>query len=635
MSGSWVSLSWTWKNRPGDVTIAKYQYKLRAMDAESVYPNDWADIAGGGSVVHYYFTPLPHSPLLNKHVNAQVQAVNAAGESIASGVASTKPLAAPSGLEASLDETEGSLSLSWDNPFDDSINKYEYQVKAIGTGTSWPDAWTEIDISTQAEIDVSTQERASTFSTPINNVAGSGQRNVQLRAKGDNNPAAIVSTGVPAALPLTGFSTPGGSVSQRWRELNAASSPAGSPGSIVVRWSDPGDESILKYQYRFRAQSRPDSYSQWIDIPDSGASTTEYTFVFPTPEMYRVRLRAVNSAGGGSGRTVTDFNVKPFWPALAAPSGLEADLKGSSVHLSWDNPFDGSIHKYQYRIKTVGGSWPSEWTDAVTASISNSGISTLGTISATIPVTGSGHRIVQLRAVRRSLGDPSESATASTGVPAALPLTGFSTPGGSVSQRWRELNAASSPAGSPGSIVVRWSDPGDESILKYQYRFRAQSRPDSYSQWIDIPDSGASTTEYTFVFPTPEMYRVRLRAVNSAGGGSGRTVTDFNVKPFWPALAAPSGLEADLKGSSVHLSWDNPFDGSIHKYQYRIKTVGGSWPSEWTDAVTASISNSGISTLGTISATIPVTGSGHRIVQLRAVRRSLGDPSSSAEASTE
>ena len=581
------------------------------MDAGSSY-GDWFSISGG-SVTSLNFTPLD-SGLRNVHLNVQLQAVYAAGVYSDSAVASTKALAAPSGLSASL--SGGSVSLSWDNPFDDSINgKYQYKIKAIGAGSSWPDEWSEIDVSSQNVKDSSSGKFPSTFSTSIT-VTGSGERNIQLRAKGDDNPATIVSTGPPARPNSSTFTSGGVLASGGYNDLYA---PAGSSkGSIVVNWVAPGDDSILRYQYRFRAQSRPGSYSQWIDIPGSDASTTRHTFVFPTPEMYRVRLRAVNSAGPG---LVTHFNMRPAWPALAAPSGLSASLSGSKVSLSWDYPFDGSIHKYQYRIKTAGTAWTKQngtWIDIEG--------SYFDTISAEIDVTGSEHRTVELRATRRSLGGPSSPATASTRIPAAPDPTKFSTSDGAVaSGGYNDLYA---PAGSSkGSIVVNWVAPGDDSILRYQYRFRAQSRPGSYSQWIDIPGSDASTTRHTFVFPTPEMYRVRLRAVNSAGPG---LVTHFNMRPAWPALAAPSGLSASLSGSKVSLSWDYPFDGSIHKYQYRIKTAGTAWTKQnetWIDIEG--------SYFDTTSATITVTGSERRTVELRADRRSLGAPSPAATASTE
>ena len=596
--GGSVSLGW---DNPGDATITKYQYRIRDVDAGGDYGDAWTDIPGSGVST----TSATIAVTGKGRRNVQLRAVNAGGSG-SHAVASTDVPAAPSRLRASL--AGSSVSLSWDDPGDGSIDSYWYRIKKAGAGNAYS---LPIEISGSG---------ASTTSATIS-VTGEGRRIVELQARPAIHPgwgarykSAVASTGPPAAPDASRFSTSDGSVAaHEYNELNA---PAGSPkGAIVVNWVAPGDDSILKYQYKFRAQSRPGSYSQWIDIPDSGALTTTYTFVFPTPEMYRVRLRAVNNAGVGG---VTSFNMRPAWPALAVPSGLSASLSGSSVSLSWDNPFDGSVYKYQYRIKTVGAANTySSWADVAG---SNS-----DTTSATISVTGSERRIVQLRAHRRSLGSPSSPATASTGLPAAPDASRFSTSDGSVAaHEYNELNA---PAGSPkGAIVVNWVAPGDDSILKYQYKFRAQSRPGSYSQWIDIPDSGALTTTYTFVFPTPEMYRVRLRAVNNAGVGG---VTSFNMRPAWPALAVPSGLSASLSGSSVSLSWDNPFDGSVYKYQYRIKTASAVWTDKvkWLDIAG--------SNADTTSATITITGSERRTVQLRALRRSLGSSSPAATASTE
>ena len=591
LSGGWARLIW---RLSGDATITKYQYRIRAVDAGGDYGDTWTDIPSSGASTAEYRFPFTGS---GRH-NVQLRAVNAGGAGDHA-VASTGMPAVPSRLKAVM-VRGGSVILSWDDPGDDSIGNYQYRIRNISTGSAYGN-WTDIGGS-----------NASTTGHTLT-VTGSGRRVVQLRARNGVGPGspASASNGPPAQM--SGFTTPGGTSDGAEGGIFELFAAAGSPkGAIVVNWSDPDDDSIVKYQYSFRVQSIRRGYHRWVDLPGSGASTTSHTFVLPTPEMYRFRLRAVNGAGAGRGITV---NVRPVWPALAVPSGLSASLSGNSVSLNWDNPFDGSVSKYQYRIKVVGAAAYSAWADVVG--------SNADTTSATISVTGSGRRVVQLRAQGRNLGGPSSPATASTGPPAAPNPSKFSTPGGSFTPGLNnELNAA---AGSPkGTIVVNWVAPGDDSILKYQYSFTAQSRPGSYSQWIDIPDSGALTTTYTFVFPTPEMYRVRLRAVNSAGAGG---VTSFNMKPSWPALAAPSGLSASLSGNSVSLSWDNPFDGSVHKYQYRIKTVGAANAySSWADVAD--------SNANTTSATITVTGSGRRVVQLRAHRRSLGPPSSPATAST-
>ena len=581
---------------PSDDSIIKYQYTFRAQSIRTRGYHRWIDLPGSGASTtsHTFVLPTPEMyRLILRAVNSA-----GAGQGITVNVRPVWPaLAAPSGLSASL--SGNSVSLSWDNPFDGSVHKYQYRIKAVGAANAYS-SWVDVVGS-----------NADTTSATIT-VTGSGRRVVQLRAHrrslGPPSSPATASTGPPAALNPSKFSTPGGSFTPGlYNEMNAAAS---SPkGSIVVNWVAPGDESILKYQYSFRAQSRPGSYSQWMDIPDSGPVTTTYTFVFPTPEMYRVRLRAVNSAGPGG---VTTFNMRPSWPALAAPSGLSASLSGNSVSLSWDNPFDGSVHKYQYRIKAVGAANAySSWVDVVG--------SNADTTSATITVTGSGRRIVQLRAHRRSLGPPSSPASASTGLPAQP--SGFAAPGGSASGSGSNIVLTAATSSPKGSVVVSWSDPGDDSILKYQYQFKAPNVGGD-SQWIDIPGSGASTTTHTFVFPTPDMYRIGLRAVNSAGSAA----QTFNVKPSWPAPAAPTGLNAVLSGNSVTLSWDNPFDASIEKYQYQIKTVGaGNVYSSWTD-ITGS---------NTTSHTISVTGSGQRDVQLRALRYDqVAGPSTPATALT-
>ena len=575
LSGSAVSLSW---DNPSDAAITKYQYRIKTMGVDSDY-GVWTDISNSGASTVSYAIATTGSG----RRNVQVRAVNAEGSG-SHAVASTGVPAVPLGLKAVM-VSGGSVVLNWDDPGDDSIASYQYRIRNISTKSAYGN-WTDIGGS-----------NASTTGHTLT-VTGSGRRVVQLRARnggGFGSPASA-SNGPPAQM--SGFTTPGGQawgVEDETSGLNAAATST--KRTIVVNWVAPGDDSIIKYQYSFRAQSiRARGYHRPVDLPGSGPSTTSHTFVLPTPEMYRVVMWAVNSAGPG--RSV-NINMRPVWPALAAPSGLSASLSGSSVSLNWDNPFDGSIYKYQYRIKKVGtASAYSSWTD-----ISGSNADTT---SATITVTGSERRIVQLRALRRSLGDPSSPAMASTGLP-AVP-SGFASPGGSSSGSGSGIVLTAATSSSKGSVGVSWSAPGDDSILKYQYQFKAPNVLED-SQWIDIPGSEASTTTHTFVFPTPDMYRIRLRAVNSAGAAS----QTFNVKPSWPALAAPSGLRAVLNGSSVTLSWNNPFDHSIEKYQYRIKTVGaGNVYGSWTDIAGSKRS--------TTSHTISVTGSAQRDVQLRALR---------------
>ena len=582
LSGSSVSLSWT---DPGNSSISSYEYRYKIMGSGAEY-GSWTQIPGGRATTTSHTIAVSESG----RYNVQLRARNAGGEGDHA-VASTGTPSAPSGLRAVL-SSGSSLYLNWANPFDATISGYQYRVKIAGAANTYS-AWTSIASS-----------GASTTSATVA-VTGSGRRVVQLKAtnaRGASTPASA-STG-PPAFP-SGFSTPGGSswgVEGEISGLTAAASS--SKGSVVMNWSDPGDDSIIKYRYRLRPTRTPGFYSQWADIPGSGASTTSHEFVLPTPEQYRIRIQAVNGVGVAT-RTV---NVKPAWPAPAAPSGLRASLSGSSITLSWDNPFNDTIGKYQYRIKKAGAANSyGEWTN-----IADSGASTT---SAAITITGTERRVVQLRAIGRSTSEP---ASASTGPPAAP--SGFTSPGGSSSGTGRNLVLTAAASSSKGSVTVNWSDPGDDSIIKYRYRFKANRSGTVYSQWLDIPGSGASTTSHEFVLPTPEQYRIKIQAVNGVGAAD----NDVNVKPAWPAPAAPSGLRASLSGNSVSLSWDNPFNHTISRYQYRIKKAGtANSYTKWTNIAGSNTS--------TVSATITVTGTERRVVQLRAANaRGTSEPASTS-----
>ena len=589
-----IFLGWV---SPYDDAVSKYQYRIKTLGTGVDY-GDWTDIPNSDASTVGHAIAATGS----ERRNVQVRAVNAEGSTIYDGVASTNVPEAPSRLRASL--SGSSVSLSWDDPDDDSIDSYWYRIKKAGADNAYSDL---IEIA---------DSDASTTSATIS-VTGEGRRVVELQAQlamlpgwGAVYKSAAASTGPPVAP--SGYMIPGGTSGPDggWPWVKA---PSGSPkGEVDLHWSDPGDASIVKYQYRLRPARQGTVFSQWIDIPGSGASTTSYKFVLPTHEPYRFRLRAVSSAAGAtSSRT-----VRASWPAPAVPSGLKATLSGNTVSLSWDNPYDSSIWSYQYRIKTAGaGNAYSSWTDIAG---SNS-----DTTSATITVTGSERRIVQLRA--DNTGGSSNPASASTGRPDQP--SGFTTPGGSFSQQglFRALYAA---ATSPkGTIDVSWSDPGDDSIIKYQYNFRPTGTSGvNDSRWIDIPGSGASTTSHTFVMPTPEEYRVRVRAVNKVGA----TAKVVHIQVSWPEPPSPTGLKATLSGSSVSLSWDNPYYGYGLGYEYRIKTVGtenaySTWTAIAKSAITGLDNNA-----STLSTTIAVTGSGQRTVQLRSDVRSPGNPATAS-----
>ena len=621
-----ITVSWS---DPGDDSIVKYRYSFGVAGTSTVY-SQWIDIPGSGASTtsHQFAFPTP------EQYSLKIQAINPAGASTHQTIKTTPAWPAPpapTGLQANIPEREifgppSKMYMSWDNPFDDTISGYQYRIKRRGFSASNYSEWKSIIGSN------------SSTTGAIVTVTYDYSYNVQLRAIRDNNtggpsnPASASTARWSRPVRPSGFTTPGGSSSGTEGQDLVLTAAANSPkGTITVNWSDPGDETILKYRYSFGVAGSSTAYSQWIDIPDSGASTTSHQFDFSTPEQYSLKIQAVNRRGFSTPQTV---DVKPAWPALAAPSRLNAQLSRVSgslrVYLRWDQLFDATISGYQYRIKKVGtANTYGAWTNIHVADpIDPDGPDYDGGTyyaHAAISVTGTERRIVQLRALRRNnVGGPSEPATASTGAPAKP--SGFTTPGGSSTGSEDDILVLTAAASSPkGTITVNWSDPGDDSIVKYRYRYRVAKRGTAFTQWMDLPGSGASTTSHQFTFPTAETYRLRIQAVNSQGVAWAGP----NVNPAWTIPAAPTGFKASLSGNSISLSWDDPFDNAVHAYEYRIKTTGtanayGAW---------TYITGSGHTTT---SATITVTGTGQRTVQLRTVRHNfVGGTGTPATASTD
>ena len=74
-------------------------------------------------------------------------------------------------------------------------------------------------------------------------------------------------------------------------------------GQVGLRWADPGNGSILRYQVRYRADASfgPSEDGLWQDIPGSSATTTNHTVTGLTNRtQYVFQVRAVNASGEGA-----------------------------------------------------------------------------------------------------------------------------------------------------------------------------------------------------------------------------------------------------------------------------------------------------------------------------------------------
>ena len=116
-------------------------------------------------------------------------------------------------------------------------------------------------------------------------------------------------------------------------------------GRVALSWTDPNNETITAYQVSVNGT--------WMDIPNSSASTTSYTVTnLANGSEYTFAIRAVNPAGiGEASRSVSVVPVVHI-------TGLTGVSGDKFVILTWEDPGDASITKYQMRVQVdTSGAW--------------------------------------------------------------------------------------------------------------------------------------------------------------------------------------------------------------------------------------------------------------------------------------
>ena len=127
---------------------------------------------------------------------------------------------------------------------------------------------------------------------------------------------------------------------------------------VTLSWEDPDNATISKWQVQRKEGSG--SYGAWVDVPDSGATTTSHTVTGLTNgTAYSFKIRAVNA--GGNGPASDEVTATPMAPPLK-PTGVTATAGHAQVALSWNNPDNATISKWQYQQKQADGSY-GPWMD--------------------------------------------------------------------------------------------------------------------------------------------------------------------------------------------------------------------------------------------------------------------------------
>ena len=302
--------------------------------------------------------------------------------------------------------------------------------------------------------------------------------------------------------------------------------------AVTLSWDALGDASIEKIQYRQSTDGGTSWDVDWTDVAGSGATTTSHQVTGLTAgTAYTFEVRAVNVAGGSAAASasLTTANVPD------APSSLVAAHTGEGVvTLSWDDPDDASIEKYQYRRSTDGGtSWDVDWTD-----IAGSGATT--TSHQVTGLTAGIAHTFEVRAV--NVAGVGAAALAKPAAPTSLKAY-------------------------PGAekITLFWDDPDDASITGWQLSVDG-------SEFATFIPADVLTVLFHTVWKLTNgtLYTIAVRAVSASGNGASSTVTATPLaRP-----SAPTGLKATAGDGEVSLSWDDPDNNSITSYM--VSSDGGS-----------------------------------------------------------
>ena len=301
----------------------------------------------------------------------------------------------------------------------------------------------------------------------------------------------------------------------------------GGNGQVTLSWNDPNDSSITRYQYQQKEGSG--TFGSWTDISGSGPNTVEYTVTGLTNgKTYTFRIRAVDNHEDSD---AVEVSASTLPVALAS---LMATASDGQVTLSWDDPGNNSITIYQY--STNGGT---NYTDIALADIDST--SDPGTVKYTVTALVNGATYTfTVRAVNNTGNGGAATLTVAMVPPAPTGLTA---------------------TGGDGQVALSWNDPNDTGITGYQYSTDDGTNYTAFAL-AAIDSSETGKFKYTIKnLPNGVTYNLALRAVNASGNGGVATATALMVP------AAPVNLTAMPLDMQVQLTWDDPANTTITKYE--------------------------------------------------------------------
>ena len=251
-----------------ELSSVQYEYQWLADDTE---------IADATSLT-YTLTDSEESKTVTVQVSFTDDADNeetltSAATDVVAGAQPTEPPAKPRGLEATT-ATHDSVTLTWDDPDDDSITGYVILRRIPGV-----DPQGHFD-----ELVANTGTAATTYTDDT----VSAETRYTYRIK------AINGAGTSERSRWSHIDVPAAPVPDKPTGLEATESH----GQVVLTWDDPGDDSITGYVILRRVRVNNTGGDFDVLVADTGSAATTYTDdTVATSTTYTYRIKAINEHG--------------------------------------------------------------------------------------------------------------------------------------------------------------------------------------------------------------------------------------------------------------------------------------------------------------------------------------------------
>ena len=246
----------------------QYEYQWLADDS---------DIAGATGLT-YTLTDSEESKAITVQVSftddaGHNETLTSAATDVVAGAQPTEPPDKPTGLEATT-ATHDSVTLTWDDPGDDSITGYVILRRIPG-------------VDPQGNFDELVADTGTAATTYTDNTV-SAETRYTYRIK------AINGAGTSERSRWSHIDVPAAPVPDKPTGLEATESH----GQVVLTWNDPGDDSITGYVILRRVRENDTGGDFSVLVADTGRAATTYTDdTVAAGTTYTYRIKAINEHG--------------------------------------------------------------------------------------------------------------------------------------------------------------------------------------------------------------------------------------------------------------------------------------------------------------------------------------------------